>query len=218
MQLGVTVLFSLLNQPNQEAGLLLKCKFQGLRVNAPFAAQWIAVSLYSLKPLSWGWAAHNPVSLFFFGIHSLAREMCVRGCFDLLYVLAPSPGLEVVSGKSERYRLGRCSSGGFLAHQTEEGTGWRRRRLLPVVVTVMMCWCSAGPCRLAPLSLAPLSDRLVVFHQFFQSSIDSGLCISEARALWRWLWHYPDRKILSHDGAVHGNTKREAFVGNPCCF
>lgn len=46
---------------------------------------------------------------------------------------------------------------------------------------------SAGPRRLAPLPVIPLSGQLVVFHQFFQSSIDSGLCISEARVLWRWL-------------------------------
>lgn len=45
---------------------------------------------------------------------------------------------------------------------------------------------STDPRRLAALPVVPLSDQLVVFHQFFQSSIDSGLCISEARVLWRW--------------------------------
>lgn len=38
LQLGAMVLFSLLNQPNQEVDLLLKCKFHKLRVNVPFPA------------------------------------------------------------------------------------------------------------------------------------------------------------------------------------
>lgn len=169
--------------------------------------------------MSWERAAHNPVSLFVCA-HSLARKMCVRGCVWSvpLYILALSLGLEVVSGKSERYRL--FSTGGFFAHQTEErgrGRAWRRWGLL-LLLLLLMCWCSAATRRSALLSLVPLTDRLVVFHQFFQSSIDCSLCISEARALWRWLWHDADRKTLSHDGAVHGNTKREAFVCGPCCF
>lgn len=32
--------------------------------------------------------------------------------------------------------------------------------------------------------LLPVADRLVVFHQFFQSSIDCGLCVWEAPTLW----------------------------------
>lgn len=70
------------------------------------------------------------------------------------------------------------------------------------------------PPRLQPASRsASLSFCSAVgssFHQFFQSSIDSGLCISEARVLWRWPRRCADRKTLSHDSAVHGNTKQRA--------
>lgn len=125
-------------------------------------------------------------------------------------MLALPLGLDVVSGKSERYRLGRCGSAGLSAHRTEEGTGQSAAAAAGGDGVLMLS-------RPPPLG-SSLSDRLVVFHRFFQSSIDRGLCTSEARALWRWLRRRPDRKTLSHDSGVRGHTKREAFVGGPCCF
>lgn len=60
----------------------------------------------------------------------------------------------------------------------------RQPPLLPVV---MATEARPAPRHTVPLPVVvPLSDQLVVFHQFFQSSIDSGLCTSEARVLWRW--------------------------------
>lgn len=88
----------------------------------------------------------------------------------------------------------------FCVHQTDKsgrGSSARRLLLLLLVVTVMMLGVDVrlAPATTAATQLPPLPPRpsplsavgLVVFHQFFQSSIDSGLCISEARALWRWL-------------------------------
>lgn len=213
-------LFSWLNQPNQEAALLLKCKFSWLWTNATVAAQWTAVSLYSLQEVGDERAAHKLSPAFLCVLSHQGR--CVCGCFDpccCTFWLSLSD-LEVVSGKSEWYRLGCCccccSSGGFFyllirqmrARGAERGGGGCRRR--------WWRWWWRSFARL--LCLVPLGDQLVVFHQFFQSSIDCGLCVSEARALWRWLWNSADRKTLSHDSSVHGNTKHEAFVGDPCCF
>lgn len=48
------------------------------------------------------------------------------------------------------------------------------------------------------LGLPPvLSRRPVLFHQFFQSSIDSGFCILEARALCCWLWQWAQKNTES---------------------
>lgn len=56
--------FSFLNRPNQEAALLLKCKFSWLKANATVAAQWTAVSLHSLKEVGDKRAAHNASPAF----------------------------------------------------------------------------------------------------------------------------------------------------------
>lgn len=50
--------------------------------------------------------------------------MCVWLFWSVpLYILALCPGLEVVSGKSERYRLGCCSSGGFFLCSSDRRRG-----------------------------------------------------------------------------------------------
>lgn len=65
-------------------------------------------------------------------------------------------------------------------------------------------WClEPTPLRLTPLPVALRSHQLVVFHQFFQSSIDSGFCILEARALWCWLWHCAQKNTESWQQRSH---------------
>lgn len=199
-------LFPMLNQPLQEVGLLLKCKFYKLTVNATFCCP--VNSSFTLQ-LGVGELRMSSAELFSVCVCVYAHTHYQAKCACMVVLICapvhvgsvswPGSGFGEVSVISTRLlQLWRHF---FLIRQIRAGQSWW---------WVLMV-------ELAPRRPASLSGRLVVFHQFFQSSIDSGLCMSEARALWRWLRLCADRKTLSHDSAVHRNTKREAFVTS-CCF
>lgn len=83
------------------------------------------------------------------------------------------------------------------------------------------CWWRRRGCWVlifSPLSLSSQRPSSGFPSVFPKHCIDFGLCISEARAPWRWLWLCVDRKTLSHDRRCSQKHKAPSFCWQSLLF